>query len=307
MRNSNIIRSPLFYTGDKYKIIGNIKEYFPQKINQFIEPFVGGGSVLLNVDANSFLENDIDSNIMQLHSFLSSFNSIEEIEGVLFSEIKKYNLSCSYISNSVSQELRDQYKKTYFAKYNKESFQKLKDDFNKSIKKSSIDLYLLLIYGFNRMLRFNSNDKFNVPVGNVDYNKNVHTALDNYIKTIKSKQITWYNLDFISFLRTIEFKENDFIYLDPPYLITASEYNKLWNQESDDTMCLLLDEFTKKEIKFAMSNVISYKNKENIKLLKWAEKYNLHTVQSNYINYHDNSIKSFSEVLITNYETNKAT
>ena len=37
-------RSPLFYVGDKYKLISEIKTYFPQCINRFIEPFVGGGS-----------------------------------------------------------------------------------------------------------------------------------------------------------------------------------------------------------------------------------------------------------------------
>ena len=44
-------RSPLFYVGDKYKLISEIKTYFPQCINRFIEPFVGGGSVFLNIDA----------------------------------------------------------------------------------------------------------------------------------------------------------------------------------------------------------------------------------------------------------------
>ena len=38
-------------------------------------------------------------------------------------------------------------------------------------------LYLLLIFGFNRMLRFNSKGEYNLPVGNVDFNKNTETAL----------------------------------------------------------------------------------------------------------------------------------
>ncbi len=39
-------RSPLFYVGDKYKLIREIKDYFPENIETFIEPFTGGGSVL---------------------------------------------------------------------------------------------------------------------------------------------------------------------------------------------------------------------------------------------------------------------
>lgn len=304
MKKESVIRSPLFYTGDKYKLIREIKKYFPHDINQFIEPFVGGGSVFLNVDAKLFIENDIDSNIMEIHHFLSSYKDVDDLEEKLFAEIKKYGLSCSYIENPVPQKLRDQFKKTYFAKYNKKYFQALKDDYNNATDKSILDLYLLLIFGFNRMLRFNSEGKYNVPVGNVDYNQNVHDALKNYIELVQKKKIVWSNLDFASFFQKIEFQENDFIYLDPPYLITASEYNKLWNQESDDKMLSLLDEFNARNIKFAMSNVVDYKGKKNTKLLNWARNYNVYSIKSNYINYHDNSIKSFKEVLITNYEGN---
>lgn len=63
-------RSPLFYVGDKYKLISEIKTYFPQSINRFIEPFVGGGSVFLNIDAEEFLLNDIDTNVIDIHKFL---------------------------------------------------------------------------------------------------------------------------------------------------------------------------------------------------------------------------------------------
>ncbi|MCQ2594642.1 MAG: Dam family site-specific DNA-(adenine-N6)-methyltransferase [Treponemataceae bacterium] len=304
MKKETVIRSPMFYTGDKYKLINEMKLYFPQNINKFIEPFVGGGSVFLNIEAKIFLENDIDANIMSLHSFLSSFTDINELEKKLFKEISNYNLSCSFIENSVPQDLRNQFKKTYFAKYNKTFFDKMKKDYNNGTKKDSVILYLLLIYGFNRMLRFNKEGKYNVPVGNVDYNKNVHDALENYITLVNKKNIVWSNEDFSLFLSSIEFENNDFVYLDPPYLITASEYNKLWNQEDDIKMLSLLDDFTKRKIKFAMSNVVSYKGKENTRLLEWAKKYNVYPIKSNYINYHDNSIKSFKEVLITNYESN---
>ena len=115
------------------------------------------------------------------------------------------------------------------------------------------------------------------------------------------KNIQWSNEDYKSFLSKILLDENDFVYFDPPYLITASEYNKLWNQKDDDELMALLDELNKRKIRFALSDVVEYKGKENTKLLDWAKKYNVYPIKSNYINYHDNSIKSFSEVLITNY------
>lgn len=302
MKKEKVYRSPFFYTGDKYKLINELKNYFPKEIDKFIEPFVGGGSVFLNSNAKSFYENDIDKNIMSIHNFLSSFSSTDDLLNILFSKIEEYNFSCSYKGKKVPQELKSKYVKTYFAKHNADSYKKLKEKYNASDRSDIADLYLLLIYGFNRMLRFNQKGEFNLPVGNVDFNQNVVEALTNYVNLTNQKKIYWSNEDYKSFLSKIVTTENDFIYLDPPYLITSSEYNKFWRQKDDDELYSLLDEFTKKKIRFALSNVVTYKGKENIKLLKWAKKYNVYPVKSNYINYHDNSIKSFSEVLITNYD-----
>ncbi|GAA7668876.1 hypothetical protein JP0566_03700 [Helicobacter pylori] len=49
------IRSPFFYVGDKYKLMPQLNKLFPNNINQFIEPFVGGGSVFLNTKAKRYL------------------------------------------------------------------------------------------------------------------------------------------------------------------------------------------------------------------------------------------------------------
>lgn len=302
MKKTRQIRSPLFYTGDKYKLIPELKKYFPNKIDKFIEPFVGGGSVFLNVEANEFFENDIDKNIISIHKYLSSFINSEELLNILFSKIDEYGFSCSYKGKTVPVELRKEYVKTYFAKYNNEFYKQLKEKYNKSNRTDIADLYLLLIYGFNRMLRFNQKGEFNLPVGNVDFNQNVYDSLTNYIKLTNEKNPHWSNTDYKTFLSNINISEKDFIYLDPPYLITSSEYNKRWNQNDDIELCNLLDTFNQKNIRFAMSNVIDYKGKENTELLSWAEKYNVHSIKSNYINYHDNTIKTFREVLITNYE-----
>ena len=91
------------------------------------------------------------------------------------------------------------------------------------------------------------------------------------------------------------------VYLDPPYLITFSEYNKLWNEQTEEELLVMLDNLNRQNIKFAISNVTHYKGRINELFLEWSKKYNCHEIKSNYISYHDNSIKSFKEVLITNY------
>lgn len=127
-------------------------------------------------------------------------------------------------------DLKKEYPKTYYARFNGKNYYRLRDEYNKN-KENMLDLYLLLIYGFNRILRFNSKGDYNLPVGNVDFNKNVIGALENYFDNVCSKRICFSNHDYQDFINLLKYKEDDFVYLDPPYLITFSEYNKLWNEK----------------------------------------------------------------------------
>ena len=303
MKKEKIHRSPLFYVGDEYKLVREIKTHFPTTINRFIEPFVGGGSVFLNVKANKYYLNDIDSYVIDIHNFLSSYIGKEEdFFNLIFSIIEKYNLSFSYKKDIVPLELKQQHKKTYFAHFNRLNFNQLKSDYNNSKERKIAELYVLLIYGFNRMLRFNSKNEYNLPVGNVDFNANVFNALSDYFKLICAKKPSWHCQDFKHFLSSIEYQENDFIYLDPPYLITFSEYNKLWNETTEKDLLQMLDNLNEKRVKFAISNITHYKEKENNQFIDWSKKYNSYQIKSNYISYHDNTIKKFNEVLVTNYQ-----
>lgn len=296
-------RSPLFYVGDKYKLLKEIIPIFPKKIERFIEPFAGGGSVFLNISASEILLNDIDKYVYLLHTFLKEHAEkenvfLEKIGDIIY----EYGFSRSYTEDIVPYELKEKYKKTYYAHFNKESFNQLKNDFNNAVEINLYQFYVLLIYGFNRMIRFNKEGKYNLPVGNVDLNKNVITALKDYFQIVKNQNIKWYNLDYLEFLEKVKPKETDFVYFDPPYLITFSEYNKLWKEENEYNLITKLDELNDKKIRFAVSNVVLYKGKENTIFSQWMKKYKVIPINSNYISYHDNSIKNFTEVLVINYE-----
>lgn len=294
------IRSPLFYVGDKYKIISQIKKFFPKQIDRFIEPFCGGGSVFLNTEANFYLINDINSYVIKLHKFLiSNSKNTNKFWNEIKKNIEKYNLSASYFGKNIPLEYKKQFVKTYYAEYNKESYIKMREDFNRN--NNILLLYLLVIYGFNRMLRFNSYGNFNSPVGNVDFNKNVYEALELYFEYVLNKNIKLHSMDYEEFIERVIPTSNDFIYLDPPYLITNSEYNKLWNEESEIRMIKILDQLNEKNIKFAISNVLYHRKKTNGTFNEWAKKYNIVKIKSNYISYHDNTKKDSIEVLVKNY------
>ena len=120
VNENKFLRSPLFYVGDKYKLLPEITTYFPNDINQFIEPFVGGGSVFLNVNAKKYLLNDLDNTVIDIHQYLSKqsvnpelfFNNVEKI-------IKEYGLSRSYLKDIVPIKLKKEFVKTYYSKFNK--------------------------------------------------------------------------------------------------------------------------------------------------------------------------------------------
>ena len=299
---SKIKRSPLFYVGDKYKLMKQLIDLFPQEINHFYEPFVGGGTVFLNIEAKRYSLNDIDQNLINIHRFLIEnsknpirfFKSVEKI-------IYKYNLSRSFKEDVITDSLKKEWKKTYYARFNKEGYEKLRDRVNKNKDNDPLILYILLIYGFNRMLRFNGGGRFNLPVGNVDFNKNVVNALNNYFYFVQDKKTALSSKDFRSFFSEIKFSANDFVYLDPPYLITASEYNKFWDQKSESDLLNLIDNLNKKSVRFALSNVTHYNGSKNNALIKWMKKYKIHKIKSNYISYHNNGKKKIKEILVTNY------
>ena len=292
-----IVRSPLFYVGDKRKLMSQIMTYFPNHIDRLIEPFVGGGSVFMNVDADGFLLNDLNYIVIQIHSMLSSYcDRKDDFFREVFSLINKYGLTSRFLGipqeHGKSSDCKD---------VNREAYNRMKIDFNSGGKKDIMLLYLLIIYGFNHMIRFNKKGEFNLPVGNLDFNENVYNALNDYFAQTETKQPQWHSQDYSAFLAEIDFRKDDLVYLDPPYLISSSEYNKMWNEECERNLIREMDRLDAMGVRFAVSNAITYRGKKNDIFGDWAKKYNIHPISSNYISYWDNSRKESGEVLVTNY------
>lgn len=92
MSQNKYIKSPINYTGNKYRLLDRILPLFPNGINRFIDLFGGSGTVLLNVDATSYVYNDINNYISDLFKELITTNYdiiIAQIEEIIF----KYDLS----------------------------------------------------------------------------------------------------------------------------------------------------------------------------------------------------------------------
>ncbi|OEG71120.1 hypothetical protein ATZ36_16315 [Candidatus Endomicrobiellum trichonymphae] len=113
----------------------------------------------------------------------------------------KCNLSCFYKKDTIPFEMKREFKKTYYTRFNKHGYEKLRVYVNNFRNDNPLILYILLIYGFNRMLRFNSLGKFNLPVGNVDFNKNAARLLNEYFDFVQGKCIFFTCKDFRDFLQ----------------------------------------------------------------------------------------------------------
>ena len=112
------------------------------------------------------------------------------------------------------------------------------------------------------------------------------------------------NIDFNN-IRINDLKDNDFIYCDPPYLITMASYNEnnRWNVGNENDLISFLDELNNNNIKFGLSNVLYHKGKSNDILINWSKKYNVNFLDYTYnnCNYQTHDKGGSAEVLITNY------
>lgn len=306
-----MIQSPLNYTGGKYKLLPQILPFFPKNINLFIDLFCGGCNVGINVNCNKVIYNDIDINLLYLYNTFKNLDKQSVFEWI-YQIIEKYGLSL------VSKYGYDFYKcdsSKGLGGYNKDKFIKLRTDFNQKRLNENYDyyyyvmLYVLIVYAFNNQIRFNAKGEFNLPVGKRDFNDNMKNKLSNFIDKIKEQNCEFTCLDFRKFDVSM-LTSDDFVYIDPPYLITCATYNEKdgWTENDEKDLLKFLDQLDKNGIRFGLSNVLRSKGKENNILIAWLNQsgYKYRTINLNYSysnsNYHIKDKNSNSEeVLIINY------
>lgn len=278
------LKSPLNYIGGKYKLLPQLIEFFPEKINTFVDLFSGGFNVGINVDCNKVICNDMNTFIIDLYKELYS-KPIDETLNKITGRINEYGLS----------------------KENEEAFKKFRDYYNKT--KEPIDLYTLSCYSFNYQFRFNNNKEYNNPFGRnrSQFSDNMKSNLILFTEKLKSMNVEFLSEPFDK-VDLSKLNSEDFVYCDPPYLITTGSYNdgnrgfKDWKEEEEIQLYKVLDELNKRKVKFALSNVIEHKGKENILLKEWSKKYKTIYLTSDYSNSSYNTKRDKSiEVLIINY------
>ena len=280
----DLVKSPLNYTGGKFKLLPQILPLFPDNIHTFVDLFAGGCNVGVNVKANNIICNDIESVVIDFMKSVKNtptYICLNQLDNA----INKYGLS----------------------KTNEEGFKNIRNDYNAG-ERDWYMFYAMLTHSFNYQIRFNKNNEYNMPFGRdrSSFNPNLRKNFINFIDKIHSLDIRFISKDF-STIKPEKLSSNDLVYCDPPYLITCASYNEQdgWNETREKQLLTLLDALDKDDIKFALSNVLESKGKSNDILKEWSKKYNVHYLNNTYgnCNYQtkDKSKTGTIEVLITNY------
>ncbi len=302
-----MIQSPLNYTGGKYKLLPQILPYFPNKIDTFVDLFCGGCNVGINVQANRYIYNDSCEALIELFAVMQRINKEDFIQYII-RLIKEYGLSDV---KSKGYKYYNCNSKDGLSEYNRDKYYRLRRDFNDREEHDEIYyvmLYVLIVYAFNNQIRFNRKGEFNLPPGKRDFNQNMYDKLYRFIESLQNQQALFGHNDF----RNINYHElgiNDFVYADPPYLITCASYNEQdgWKEEDEHNLLELLDTLNERHIKFALSNVLESKGKINEILLSWINsrmEYRMIELNFSYNNasyQRRNKEEKTREILVVNY------
>ena len=260
------------YIGSKKNLLKKLQPMFPVKINNYYEPFIGGGSVLFFINENNNINknyiNDLNKDVINV------YKSIKTHSKVLCNHLDKLNIKCT-----------------------KEEFDELIKIFNEN-KNDKVLLAAIYIFVCKRSFNGKLNVKNNIirPYFAKQFQNSDIYEKDNIlsIKKILSKtKIT--NFSYDEFLNQSIFEKDDFVFMDPPYLTKMTKY--LYKDSFD------LEEFNK------LKNICDNLNKQGVNFMLTVNKhdilndifntYNIKTINK----YSGMSHNKIEEYVITNYNS----
>ena len=258
-KNNNLQKPFLKWLGGKTQIIDKIIPKIPKEINNYHEPFLGGGSVLFAVLSlqkqqqitikNKIYAYDINKNLINVYKNIQ--NNKDELYKLINLYIKEYNSINGLLINRNSTSIEE-------AKTSKESYYYwIRNKYN-NMDKDTIEcsaLFMIINKLCFRGMYREGPSGYNVPYGHY---KNTPTIisqeeLNNISDLIKNVKFMFSN--FNDSLKNVE--KGDFVYLDPPYApeTPKSFVGYVYDGFNSKTHQLLFDEIKKlNEIKFIMSN-----------------------------------------------------
>lgn len=282
------------WAGGKSQLLNAIREKYPDKIERYCEPFVGGGAVLLDVLANfqpkEVLINDINPELTNTYAQIR--DNAESVMKLLTDMQKDFWAMDS-----------DRRKEYFYSK---------RDRFNELIKQSASteEKAALFIFinktCFNGLYRVNGKGLYNVPMG--AYKKPPICDAENI--RIISKLLQGVDIKCGDYSECESFIDSStFVYIDPPYrpLSETSSFTSYAKSEFGDEQQIQLgcffEQISQKGAKVVASNSDPKNTDENDNF--FDDIYKMFIIQrvdaTRMINSNSKGRGTVSELLICNY------
>lgn len=300
MRIKEKVRPFVKWAGGKGSLLPQITKYYPEDlktgvIDKYVEPFVGGGAVLLDIlqkyDVKEAYAYDTNKDL------INAYNVIKTDVNSLINKLKKYE------DEYISLEMEDR-KKYYYDVRSEYNSSEIKE--GKTSLKRAAEFIFLNRTCFNGLYRVNQSGDFNVPMGKY---KNPTICDEENLEAL-SKLIK--NVEFIcgDYQTTEEIVDkNTFVYFDPPYrpLSVTSGFTSYTKDDFDDEDQKQLASYFRtldtKDAKLMLSNSNPKNvNEEDTFFDDIYSGFNINELQANrMINANANKRGKISELLIINY------
>ena len=299
---SEKIRPFVKWAGGKGSLIPQLNNFYPYElkngiIERYIEPFVGGGAVLIDIlqkydvqEAYAF-----DINIDLINSYNVIKNNVED----LITNLKQ--METEYL------QLEQEERKNYFYNKREEYNNYTLEENEHNIQRAAQFIYLNRTC-FNGLYRVNKAGKFNVPMGS---HKNPTICDEENLRNL-SKLIQNVQFQYGDYRRSMEYvTENTFVYFDPPYrpLNVTSGFTSYTKEDfNDDNQRELVEfyrELNEQNVKLMLSNSNPKNtNKEDTFFDNIYQGFNIDEIYaSRMINANSKGRGKISEILVTNYNT----
>ncbi|MGF3076561.1 DNA adenine methylase [Facklamia sp. P12934] len=283
MSSKNVILAPILkWVGGKRQLLDKINPLIPRKITTYVEPFVGGGAVLFDLQPKKAVINDYNSELINVYKVVK--DNPDELLALL-EEHDKLN--------------------------NEEYYYKVRElDRNKNYEKmSEVEKAARIIYlnktCFNGLFRVNQAGQFNSPYGRYKnpniINKPAILAMSTYFN---KNNIRILEGDYKQALKGL--RKGAFVYFDPPYMpiSTSSSFTGYtengFSQKEQIELKKECDKLNERGINFLLSN------SDHPLIRDLYKDYEIITVKARRsINSNGNKRGEINEVLVRNYGKDK--
>ena len=292
-----IVKPFVKWAGGKGSLISQLTNFYPFElkdgiINKYVEPFVGGGAVLIDIlqkyNVKSAYAFDINIDLINCYNVIKT--NVEDLIEALKEKEENYF------------KLETENKQGYFYEIRKEYNSYRIDEQELNVKRASEFIFLNRTC-FNGLYRVNSKNEFNVPFGKkTKVNTYEGQNLGIICGFLNYNDIKILSTDFEEAVK--EAKKGDFIYFDPPYDSDTSTFNSYtedgFGKEQQKRLAKVYRELSDKGCYVMLSN-------HNTELINELYKdYNIHLIEAKRsINANGKKRGKVEEVIITNYENKR--